>query len=367
MTISNQQLQERLRFDYKVAIGMRSPIMNIAAYHNADDLRARRNTIISEDEAHLATHYRADYYIRTLIGPDHYSECTSVHFDLLANNNYPFSEPSCWIIESQMPWSPVFLRGRPIALLFSEWHNAQGKMLFGHVLIRVAMLLNFDGLPPSSEYVGYNGEAVHYWRTYLNMRPINPQLPYPVLPEGVSIPLIENLLKKSQERRYKLKQRRYKFKQPLSVFLCHSHEDKPTVHDLYKRLRAEGLDPWLDKEKIFGGQDWRQETLKALRNSHAVIVCLSKESINKRGFVQNEIKQAIDVANEQPEGTNFLMPLKLEECKIPEQLSRWHCISLFEENGYKRLIDSLLIRANALEAERESPTAPNNSFNPTPR
>jgi hypothetical protein len=54
------------------------------------------------------------------------------------------------------------------------------------------------------------------------------------------------------------------------------------------------------------------------------------------------------VAEEQPEGAIFLIPLKLEECNIPERLSRWHWVNYFEDKGYGRLMRSLRFRANEL-------------------
>jgi hypothetical protein len=50
-----------------------------------------------------------------------------------------------------------------------------------------------------------------------------------------------------------------KEKRSLKVFLCHASGDKPPVRDLYKRLTAEGVDAWLDQEKLLPGQDWRME------------------------------------------------------------------------------------------------------------
>src|SRR2546421_6880908 len=92
---------------------------------------------------------------------------------------------------------------------------------------------------------------------------------------------------------------------PLRVFLCHSANDKPAVRSLYYRLVADGIDAWLDEEKLLPGQDWQYEIRKAVHASDIVIVCLSQDSINKYGFVQKEIGYALDVAQEQPEGTIF--------------------------------------------------------------
>src|SRR5437660_12535254 len=95
----------------------------------------------------------------------------------------------------------------------------------------------------------------------------------------------------------------------LRVFLCHSSGDKPSVRQLYQRLKACNVDPWLDEEDLLPGQDWEYEIRKAVRATDVVIICLSNGSIGKTGFLQREIKFALDVANEQPQGTIFLIPL----------------------------------------------------------
>jgi hypothetical protein len=135
----------------------------------------------------------------------------------------------------------------------------------------------------------------------------------------------------------------------LRVFLCHSSGDKPLVRDLYRRLIADSIDAWLDEEKLIPGQDWNLEIQKAVRASDIVIVCLSESSINKAGYVQKEIQYALDVADEQPEGKIFLIPLKLEECKVPQRLRRWQWVDYFQENGYRNLTRALSIRANMPE------------------
>ena len=139
-------------------------------------------------------------------------------------------------------------------------------------------------------------------------------------------------------------------KRQLKVFLCHASGDKPPVRDLYKRLTVEGVDPWLDKEKLLPGQDWRREIPKAVQEADVVVVCLSNKSITKEGYVQKEIKFALDIAEEKPEGAIFLIPARLEECPVPERLSRWQWVDLYEENGFVQLLRSLKVRADAVGA-----------------
>ncbi len=135
---------------------------------------------------------------------------------------------------------------------------------------------------------------------------------------------------------------------PLRVFLCHASADKPAVRELYRRLCADGIDAWLDEENLLPGQDWQLEIPKAVRQSDVVLVCLSPRSINKEGYVQKEIRFALDVADEKPEGTIFLIPLRLEDCAVPERLGRWQWVNLFSQNGYARLMRALQVRATGL-------------------
>ena len=134
----------------------------------------------------------------------------------------------------------------------------------------------------------------------------------------------------------------------LKVFLCHSKEDKPAVRTLYKRLLSEGVDPWLDEEKLLAGQEWELEIQRAVKQSDAVIVCLSATSVTKTGYIQKEIRYALDIADEQLEGAIFVIPLKLEKCEVPDRLRRWQWLNFFEEGSYERLMLALRTRANSI-------------------
>jgi TIR domain len=140
----------------------------------------------------------------------------------------------------------------------------------------------------------------------------------------------------------------------LSVFLCHASEDKPAVRELYEKLQRDGFDPWLDEENLLPGQDWKYEISRAVRNSHVVLVCLSDNSVTKTGFVQKEIRVALDVADEQPEGAIFIIPAKLEECDVPDRLSTWQWVNIDEAGGYERLVAALLRRAIELGIDIEN-------------
>jgi hypothetical protein len=125
------------------------------------------------------------------------------------------------------------------------------------------------------------------------------------------------------------------------------------VRELYRRLDAEGwIDAWLDEEKLFPGMDWNLEIEKAVAAADVILVCLSNKSITKEGYVQRELRIALDLASYKPEGTLFLIPVRLEECEPPHRLKGWQYADYFppaeRDIAYRRLLASLHHRAKSL-------------------
>lgn len=127
----------------------------------------------------------------------------------------------------------------------------------------------------------------------------------------------------------------------MNIFLCHASKDKNKVRELYRRLSKDGYAPWLDEENLLPGQEWAVEIPKVVKNSDIVIVCLSNRIETKTGYIQKELRIALDAADERPEGSIFIIPLRLEECSVPERLQRWHYVDYFEEHGYDKLVKGL--------------------------
>ncbi len=133
----------------------------------------------------------------------------------------------------------------------------------------------------------------------------------------------------------------------LTAFLCHSSADKSIIRKLFVQLRSDGVEPWLDEENLLPGQNWRVEIPKAVRSSDVVLICLSKEALGRDGYVQDEIRFALEEA-EQQDGI-FLIPVRLDNVKIPNRLSHLQWVDLFDKQGYAKLINSLEQRAINLD------------------
>ena len=122
------------------------------------------------------------------------------------------------------------------------------------------------------------------------------------------------------------------------VFLCHASEDKHLVQKIYKKLKADGFEPWIDKEDLLPGQLWKEEIPRVIHSAACMLVFLSTTSIAKRGYIQKEFKLALETLDEIPEGQIFLIPVRIDDCEIPIRFAGIHCCDLFEEDGYERIV-----------------------------
>lgn len=137
---------------------------------------------------------------------------------------------------------------------------------------------------------------------------------------------------------------------PLNIFISYAFADKDLVGKVYSHLLSLGANPWLDIEKLLPGQDWKLEISKALDEADLILLCLTKRSVSKEGYVQKEMRLALDRALEMPEGNIFLIPARLEECDLPYSLKNYQWVDLYTESGMIKLVKSLNLRAQKVGA-----------------
>jgi hypothetical protein len=130
----------------------------------------------------------------------------------------------------------------------------------------------------------------------------------------------------------------------IKVFISYVREDIDRADRIYSRLKSiPTLDIWFDRRCLKPGEKWRLAISKAIRESSFFITLLSKRSISKRGFAQKEVKYALEILDELPEDQIFIIPLRLDDCYIPERLRELHCIDLFpiEDEAMEKVLDVL--------------------------
>ena len=129
--------------------------------------------------------------------------------------------------------------------------------------------------------------------------------------------------------------------QQANIFLIHAHSDRETVHKLYQRLVSDGLNVWLDAERLQPGQDWQNEIRNALLKCDVILVCLSRGFDKQQGYRHEELKLALEKANFLPDDQVYIIPVRLEKCDMPESLRHLHRVDLFKQGGYKKLLGAL--------------------------
>ncbi|MBD3306553.1 TIR domain-containing protein, partial [candidate division KSB3 bacterium] len=118
----------------------------------------------------------------------------------------------------------------------------------------------------------------------------------------------------------------------IKVFISYAKEDHQHAQQLYHDLKQAGVVPWIDCEDLLPGQRWKVAINQALRESTYVIALLSSRSLSKRGYVQKELKKALDMLDEFSPEDIFLIPVRLDDCEpVDEKLQRLHRADLFPD------------------------------------
>jgi hypothetical protein len=128
---------------------------------------------------------------------------------------------------------------------------------------------------------------------------------------------------------------------PLRIFLLYARSDEKAVRRLYNRLSKAGASVWMDRKKLLPGQDWQSEIYQAIYGSDIIIVCLSKKFNKQGGYRHEELRIALEKVSGLPDNLLQIIPVRLEECDMPEPLHRWQRVDLFETNGFKVLLSTL--------------------------
>jgi TIR domain-containing protein/SIR2-like protein len=128
------------------------------------------------------------------------------------------------------------------------------------------------------------------------------------------------------------------------IFISYSHEDDQAARRFYLELKQRGLEPWLDKESLLPGQVWRDEISKAIKSSRYFIGILSSNSVERRGYVQKELKEALDILEEISYTKIFVIPVRLDDCKVSDRkVNVLHIVDMFPDwrQGFEKVLRAM--------------------------
>ena len=125
------------------------------------------------------------------------------------------------------------------------------------------------------------------------------------------------------------------------IFISYASEDRETVARIYACLRAAGHSPWVDRERLQGGDEYPEELGAAIRDSDRFLACISPHSVvkaaNADGVLAKELRQAFDAWDKRNRSSRYVVPVLLEPCEIPTEFQRQHCVRFFEGDGPQAL------------------------------
>lgn len=127
------------------------------------------------------------------------------------------------------------------------------------------------------------------------------------------------------------------------IFLSYAIEDEKIAEKIYNDLTNNGYYVWFGKMSLLPGQKWKVEIKKAIKNSKLFLALLSSKSVSKQGYVQNELKEALEVLDNLAESEVFIIPVRIEECSpTHEKMLDIHWVDLFPsyESGIEKILRS---------------------------
>ena len=135
------------------------------------------------------------------------------------------------------------------------------------------------------------------------------------------------------------------------VFLSYYHKDVLEARRLYASLKRYGANLWMDKVELLPGEIWDEVIGLKIRECRYFLALLSSESLSHRGYVQYEVRQALNVLQQVPSGSIYLIPARLDEC-VPRdpELQRINWVDLFPswDMGIEKILRALGIPVEEL-------------------
>jgi hypothetical protein len=125
-----------------------------------------------------------------------------------------------------------------------------------------------------------------------------------------------------------------------TIFICYGKKDADYAHKLYEDLRVHDFDPWINDKSIIPGQNWKCAIGNAIKNCRFFIALLSSHSLNQKGYMQKELQEALSISGEYPPLDTFIIPVRIDDCELDDNLSKLHRVDLFPdwEIGVQKLL-----------------------------
>src|SRR5438105_7131101 len=127
---------------------------------------------------------------------------------------------------------------------------------------------------------------------------------------------------------------------PISLFISYAHADSAFVDRLEADLQKQGFDPWVDRQRLKGGQRWRRALQDAVKRAQVLLIVLSPDAVASQN-VQIEYDYVLELGK-------VVIPLYYRQCEVPMELRaiQWIDFRHSYEQGLVALLQALRRQQN---------------------
>lgn len=126
------------------------------------------------------------------------------------------------------------------------------------------------------------------------------------------------------------------------IFFSYASGDRERVEPIADALISSGLDTWIDVRRLKAGHNWDFEIRRALDKAAVIVVFISNKSVTKRGYVQREIRLALEKAEEKLLDDIYLIPVLLDDgVTVPDLVKDRQFIRYDDEAFQANLLDAI--------------------------
>ena len=85
----------------------------------------------------------------------------------------------------------------------------------------------------------------------------------------------------------------------IKIFISYASEDVEFAEKIYLKLKSiPNFEPWFGEESLLPGEKWKIAIKNAIKETDFFLILLSKNSTTKQGFVQKELREALNILEE---------------------------------------------------------------------
>jgi hypothetical protein len=130
---------------------------------------------------------------------------------------------------------------------------------------------------------------------------------------------------------------------PADIFISYARTDVEAVRGIYETLLSRKHRPWMDVYSLKGGENWLRAITKAIDESEIFLAILSNSSVSRRGVIQKELKKALDKWDGMLPDDIFIIPVRIDNCPIPELLKHIQVLEWNDRKGENKLLEAIRV------------------------